>query len=738
MKGECFVKKILSLLLVLVTVITVFMTASCSSQIALESSESSSDSPKAEFSDFLIEYAQENYGIALKDEKDKLTYNGKSLVTGTKDDALEYGVDISSIVEGGYIIRGEDGNWVVFAPDKTGLDNGISYFARRYMNENGFLKESVYIAETGYRVKKLTIAGNDISLYTIKVPEVMDGDITVASADLQQYIEKTCGVKLNISSNTSSQYIIELKKDSSAEKKLGKESFHITSDGKKLTIEGGYKRGCTYGVFELMESYVGWRFVRPDTYYLYESEHVDIPAGIDDLQSPSFDYRDSYGGIYDSKIYPNAKDMFYKVKGNGENLRSELGSEMLKSVHGLRRFGFPESMTCFTDPEVIEKARSGVKKYVAERLAAGAQIGIDFHCVDVSKTDTFDNCSCKNCRVYMKKYNNALSAPMMEFVNIIARDVQKQAPGLRVTTLAYAGLEKPCTGFVAEDNVNVSFCFYIPDNAHHLSGDNGPENCRNKYLADYFIGWTEIAPVDVWYYTGDWMYDIAAAPIVTNIYYDIKFLSQYNTRGVFFMGGNTDYTAGNQLADYMVNKMLWNSDISYEEFEACCKEWMRIMYGEGYETVWGYYLTYEEAAHIDSDNCWSALKDAPQARINIQYVRDHYDQWWDMYMYSRSLCQNVRQQKNLELFFFHMNFLGVSFSHTPRYLNGSTEDRAIIAERYTHLYHIIKKYNIHPTAAWDIDNGDFPDELDLNLNPLMTEGIPKKDMNGTWNEDFLK
>lgn len=59
-----------------------------------------------------------------------------------------------------------------------------------------------------------------------------------------------------------------------------------------------------YGVYELLERYIGWRFfynkqtddyfteaAEEDLYYLYDSEHVDIPAGLSDTQLPSFTYR---------------------------------------------------------------------------------------------------------------------------------------------------------------------------------------------------------------------------------------------------------------------------------------------------------------------------------------------------------------------------------------------------------------------------------------------------------------
>ena len=80
-----------------------------------------------------------------------------------------------------------------------------------------------------------------------------------------------------------------------------------------------------------------------------------------------------------------------------------------------------------------------MKEYIQKQIDDGLVIGVDFHGVDVSRTDTFDNCNCKNCRVITKQYGYSLAAPMIEFKNIIARDVKEIDPRLYVTTLAYAG-----------------------------------------------------------------------------------------------------------------------------------------------------------------------------------------------------------------------------------------------------------------------------------------------------------
>ena len=240
----------------------------------------------------------------------------------------------------------------------------------------------------------------------------------------------------------------------------------------------------------------------------------------------------------------------------------------------------------------------------------------------------------------------------------------------------------------------------------------------------------------MWYYPMEWLYDIAAAPSILNVYYDMQFLADNDCRGIFCETGLTYGNGFAELTDYMMGRCMWNPYMSYEEYVAQCKEYLYIMYGDGYEIIWDYYLSYEESFHINNDLCWSNMQHAPQAKIDINYVREHYDQWWEMYMKARLLCSNEKQQKNLEICFIHMNVLGIAFTHTSRYLNGTEKERTVIAERYTHLHEIMKKYDRRVTYAFDMEHKPWPDKLDLNLNPLMVDGINRN--NTSWNEDFLK
>lgn len=142
----------------------------------------------------------------------------------------------------------------------------------------------------------VTIAGNDIADYVIVKPADATESEAFAAEELSAYIEKACGVKLEIVMETDSEKTITIVRDTSGE--LGTDGVRICTEDGKLTIAGGTVRGCLNGVYEFLDSYIGWRFLPHGQEYLITEGTVDIPDGIDDTQIPVLEYRYSYWTPY--------------------------------------------------------------------------------------------------------------------------------------------------------------------------------------------------------------------------------------------------------------------------------------------------------------------------------------------------------------------------------------------------------------------------------------------------------
>ena len=90
---------------------------------------------------------------------------------------------------------------------------------------------------------------------------------------------------------------------------------------------------------------------------------------------------------------------------------------------------------------------------------------------------------------------------------------------------------------------------------------------------------------------------------------------------------------------------------------------------------------------------------------------------WELYEEGKALCDSSVQEEFVERYMAGMMFICIAFTYDDRYTNGTDEERAVIAERYTEMHRIFNEYGL-----WIINNlikpVYAPTELDLEQNPL--------------------
>jgi alpha-glucuronidase len=72
---------------------------------------------------------------------------------------------------------------------------------------------------------------------------------------------------------------------------LDEDGFLIKTAGSKLLIAGGKEKGTLYGVYQLLENYLGCRMYSSKVQLIPENPSIWI-TGIDDIQEPAFAYRE--------------------------------------------------------------------------------------------------------------------------------------------------------------------------------------------------------------------------------------------------------------------------------------------------------------------------------------------------------------------------------------------------------------------------------------------------------------
>ena len=633
-----------------------------------------------------------------------------NVVIGTDADGC--GVDVSALEDDGYFIRSLGDEVALLAKTAVGLDRAVRKYAR-------FVEAGTGVADVtyheGYRVERLTVAGNDISTYAIVRVNEDDDCVTTAATELATYIEKACGAKLAIcteaefaSSGAAHKIAI-----SSGDESLGDEGFTITvADDGTLTIHGGRFRGSLYGVYGLLED-IGWRFIaQPDSYYdelvpkdrqefLYEADHVDLTAEIDRTEIPSIPIRGGCLGL-------RSRNSYYSQYAEG---RGGYGF-VIRMSHGLQNnhdlifsgefegvykgYGVEGHQPCLTNGDVLDAIDNYALEYVRTRLDAGQQIGREIVCVDVAHWDGPSFCKCKNCED-IRILEGCICGTVLRMTNRVAALLAENYPGVSAGMLAYGVTEKMPRVTKPLANVVVSLTFWpagtpkiIPCYNHVASGEEcGDDIFNNKNFAADLDEWLEYVDpkmMQIWFYPFEDYFNYTS-PIYRVLLKDMKFFADKKIEHVYYcMERNTPRNNGHiceGLTEYLGSKFMWNAYMTEEEGMELLREWFDIVYGEDAgDAVYELAMFAEQAG--DAAGCWGCF--STPTRVNYEYVAKHADGLWDKCMRASELADDAAGERQAKRYITGIMYMIVAGCYNDMYVNGTDAERAVITERYRELY----------------------------------------------------
>lgn len=683
--------------------------------------------------------------------EERLDVMPDTFVIGDSKTATEHGVDMTDFEDEGFFTRATDGEVLIFGKTDAGIDRAVRDFVK-YGNSDAYSKTY----GEGYRVEKLTIAGNDISEYAIIYDSVNQSgteESVFPAEQLSMYIEMTCGAKLPYYTDVEFAALeekpartITLTVDYPA---LGNEAFRIEvcEDG-NLTIFGGRNRGCIYGVYDLLED-IGWRFfddiLQTNTSYttkgsgfeyLYEADHVDLTSDINRLEEPLFKSRrmdcgNSYKGYNGGNSYGGnsgyGADLY-----NYYSYKHKIGQNWF-SGHGLSRVErfwapFEESdqfQPCLTNELNIEKIFGYYIHHVESLTAAGHVPGRDFYEVSVGQLDGSNGfCKCESCLKVVAEEGSS-SALYIRLANELSQTLTDMGyEDIPVSFLAYCETSKPPTKLKPLPNVRVAFCYYVLQdmdacNAHTLDGKDcsATSYSSNKKVSERFEVWEEVCPygnIDVWYYPFHDGNAITGAPMVLNLYEDMKYLSEHGVGAIINTASGSSSQYG-YLIEYLLNKICWQLPESYEAFLEMIREWLWLNYGDGADLLYDYLLKYEEIGK--NADCYTTYykRTSPLVYVRQSEMLTHFPYFCDLFDEARRLANTSVEEERIEHMEAGMLFLGVSHAYDDWYVNGTAEEKEFITEKYKRLHELCTKYNLRI-----FDNSGFaPEELDLEENPIM-------------------
>ena len=584
-----------------------------------------------------------------------------------------------------------------------------------------------------YKVDEIRIAGRNIARFTIVIPdEAPEGaflpSVEFAAEELRDNVKGACGVKLNIvrASKGPKGNLIRYEYDEDGSEELGKEGFVIEVTDTDLVFTCGTMRGGLYATYTFLEDKIGYRYMTGYVNYLYEADLIEVPSGYYDKEVPDFEYRSigmngpsqNYAKLRINGIDGDAKST--PNNGGGVNPVYPHAHSFVYQMAGWEHWRDPEfeytgggKQPCMTDEATYEKIIDFNYELINYYIELkGLTLGYDFTHVPCSQNDNGNFCTCNTCKAVYEE-EGSIAGALFRLSNRVAETICADYPMLQVYTVAYFGTQVAPKVTRPDPRVTVCFC-NVGCNNHLLrdrqaceeAGGNAAlrinvqpseyagETCpsKNGVYLDWLEDWLEVTDnVWFWYYCTVFYHFASPSPDLFNFWDDVRYLSELGVKGIYMEGNNVymDYNFEFMRA-YLLCKILWDPGMSEEEYQYDMDEYLKIVFGDGWQKIKQYICMTDHAA--DLNGCWTNNFDYFWCYYNKDYYTEHYHEMRKLIEDARAEAKDGSQSVKCGNETISLDFLGLSATYERDWVNGDEQTRAKYAETYGALW---EKYHDH-------------------------------------------
>ena len=518
------------------------------------------------------------------------------VVLGT--DADGYGVDLSALEADGFLIRAFGGEDVLLAKTADGLDRAARKYAK--MVEAGAVTDVTY--HEGARIEKLTIAGRDISEYTIYSED--EPNMLAAANELAARIEQACGVKPAVSAAAPAAPYIALRYVHDDALSTVGYRWSVGADGLTLECSDGFiMSSAHFAVVRFLENALGWFGLSFGYETLAEADLVSLDAGESGGETNAFLYAYPYGDQYAARVGDPFDHRYDEALNNNfSGLRhcchglqnNRFAAELSKSANR----DWSQDQPCYLDETFFEVSYDDVLEFIENKIAAGGVIGENFFNVDIAAGDNMNWCKCKACRKMYADEGSTEAGAVVTWANRISEALDEVHPGLRYGIFAYAGTNKPPKTVRPNDLLAITYCFDMSCDTHPHDGsmcdtdllNHVPYNSyphlkdhNNTFMANYLRGWTEICDcVCVWFY--GMTANLVTMDFIHTVRSDLVFFHDLGVKSLFWEAEDYGYSS-NKAAKWLMSGLVWNIGMTDEEYDAYYDRVLEALYGDGWEYV---------------------------------------------------------------------------------------------------------------------------------------------------------
>ncbi|MHB9033744.1 MAG: DUF4838 domain-containing protein [Anaerolineae bacterium] len=450
---------------------------------------------------------------------------------------------------------------------------------------------------------KLTLVENGQVKSVIVAPADAAAPIKHGAQELQQHIAMISGAILPIQdAMPASGTAIILEQSAN----LGEEEFTLVTEGNKLVISGGGKRGVLYGCYALLEDVLGVRWFTQRITHTPKQQTITIgPLNLHD--KPDFEYREPFyteafeknwaarnrtnghHQLLDESVGGNVSYGRYFVHTFNALVSPEIyfdeHPEYFSLINGKRMKG--EYQLCLTNPDVLRIAIDSVRSWI--KATPDATI------MSVSQNDVYFNCQCENCRA-VEEEEGAPIGPVLRFVNAVADAIAPDYPHILIDTLAYQWTEATPKFVRPRPNVRIRLAPIFACFSHPMDGCEA-----NKEALHNLESWGAITnQLYVWHYSTNFAHYLQPFPNLDEVIGDIPLFKKNGTVGLFYEGGYAPggMCAQSELEAYLMAKLMWHTgrpaEPIIEEFlqgvygaaAPYIKEWLDLIHGAMRKKNW--------------------------------------------------------------------------------------------------------------------------------------------------------
>lgn len=427
--------------------------------------------------------------------------------------------------------------------------------------------------------------------FSIVIPEQASEIEQQSASELQKYIKRCSGALLPITTekswpaDSSAIYIGQThyaQQQTKAIAQLENDGFFIHSDSSNLIIYGREKKGTLYGVYDFLETFLGFRLYTPDNLYFTDKAYFHLPDTLI-IRNPSFRYREV---LY---YYPNQSQLYadwHKLQ-NRKDLHSDWGMfvhtfqhlipvekyydkhpEWFSEINGRR---IKDGQLCLSNPEVLEE--------LCRNLATEMEKKPEATYWSVSNNDNMNNCQCAQCYRLDSLYG-APSGTLLYFINQVAA----RFPEKQISTLAYQYTRKAPERLIApEPNVNIMFCSIECGRQESIA--TAPE--EEEFRSDMY-GWKRLTDnFFVWDYIVQFRNMLNPFPNLHVLQPNLQYFRDNGIEMMFEQGtGPKNKTSWMELRTYLTAKLLWNVDA---DVNAIFTDFCRGYYGKAAQYIETFY-----------------------------------------------------------------------------------------------------------------------------------------------------